>query len=60
LATDSSGAAYFLTSTLQSNAVFSTVTKLSPDGKTLLWQNQLGFGVSSMTVDPNGGAYIVR
>ena len=58
LATDSSGAAYFLTSTLQSNVVLSTVTKLAPDGKTLLWQNQLGFGVSAMTVDPNGGVYV--
>ena len=59
LATDNSGAAYFLTSTLQSNVVLSTVTKLTPDGKTILWQNQLGFGVSAMTVDPNGGVYVV-
>jgi uncharacterized protein (TIGR03437 family) len=59
LYTDSSGAAYFLTYTLQSNIALSTVTKLSPDGKTLLWQNQLGFGVSAMTVDPNGGVYVV-
>jgi uncharacterized protein (TIGR03437 family) len=59
LATDSSGAAYFLTSTLQSNVVLSTVTKLTPDGKTILWQNQLGFGVSVMAVDPNGGVYVV-
>jgi hypothetical protein len=59
LATDSSGAAYFLSSVLQSNVVLSTVTKLSSDGKTLLWQNQLGFGVSAMTVDPNGGVYVV-
>ena len=33
LATDSSGATYFLTSTLQSNIVLSTGTKLTPDGK---------------------------
>ena len=59
LATDSSGAAYFLTNTNQSNIVLSTVTKLSPDGKTILWQNQLGYGVSAMTVDPNGGVYVV-
>jgi uncharacterized protein (TIGR03437 family) len=59
LATDSTGAAYFLSNTLQSNIVLSTVTKLSPDGKTLVWQNQLGFGVSAMTVDPNGGVYVV-
>jgi uncharacterized protein (TIGR03437 family) len=59
LYTDNSGAAYFLTSTLQSNIALSTVTKLSPDGKTLLWQNQLSFSVSAMTVDPNGGVYVV-
>jgi len=59
LATDSFGATYFLTSTLQSNVALSTVTKLTPDGKTLLWQNQLGFAASAMTVDPNGGVYVV-
>src|ERR1022692_2384670 len=59
LATDSSGAIYFLTITLQSNAALSTVTKLTPDGKTILWQNQLGFAASAMTVDPNGGVYVV-
>jgi sugar lactone lactonase YvrE len=59
LYTDSSGATYFLTSTLQSNIVLSTVTKLTSDGKTLLWQNQLGFSASAMTVDPNGGVYVV-
>ena len=59
LATDSSGAIYFLTNTLQSNAALSTVTKLTPDGKTILWQNQLGFAASAMTVDPNGGVYVV-
>jgi streptogramin lyase len=59
LATDSSGAIYFLTNTLQANVFSSTVTKLTPDGKTLLWQNQLGFAASAMTVDPNGGVYVV-
>ena len=59
LATDSFGATYFLTSTLQSNVALSTVTKLTPDGKTLLWQNQLGFAASAMTVDPNGGVYVI-
>ena len=59
LATDSSGAAYLLTNTLQSNVALSTVTKLTPDGQTLLWQNQLGFAASAMTVDPNGGVYVV-
>ncbi|MDP9171579.1 MAG: hypothetical protein M3N54_13250 [Acidobacteriota bacterium] len=59
LATDPFGAAYFLTTTLQSNVALSTVTKLTPDGKTLLWQNQLGFAASAMTVDPNGGVYVI-
>ena len=43
LATDNSGALYFLTTGPQSNANLSIVTKLTPDGKTILWQNQLGF-----------------
>jgi uncharacterized protein (TIGR03437 family) len=59
LATDSSGAIYFLTGTIQSNVALSTVTKLTPDGKTLLWQNQLGFAANAMTVDPSGGVYVV-
>ena len=59
LATDSSGAAYFLTTTIQSNVALSTVTKLTADGTKLLWQNQLGFAASAITVDPNGGVYVV-
>lgn len=59
LATDNSGAAYFLTTAIQSNVALSTVTKLTPDGKTILWQNALGFAVGAMTVDPNGGVYVV-
>ena len=59
LATDGSGATYFLTSILEANAAFSTVTKVSPDGKTILWQNQLGFAACAITVDPNGGVYVV-
>jgi uncharacterized protein (TIGR03437 family) len=35
------------------------VTKLSADGKTILWQNQLGFVASAMAVDPNGGVYVI-
>jgi uncharacterized protein (TIGR03437 family) len=54
IATDSSGAVYIL-STGQS----STVTKLSADGTTLVWQNQLGFVVQAMAVDPTGGVYVV-
>lgn len=59
LATDSSGAIYLLTLTFQSNAGSSTVTKLTSDGKTLLWRNPLGFAASALTVDPNGGVYVV-
>jgi len=59
LTADTSGAIYFLRSTVQSNVASSTVTKLTPDGKTLLWQNQLGFAASAITVDPNGGVYVV-
>ena len=53
IATDSSGALYILSTTTSS-----TVTKLSADGKTVLWQNQLGFVASAMAVDPNGGVYV--
>jgi uncharacterized protein (TIGR03437 family) len=59
LATDNSGAIYILTNALQSNIASSTVTKLTPDGKTILWQNQLDSAASAMTVDPNGGVYVV-
>ncbi len=50
IAIDGSGSIYFLTG--------STVTKLTTDGKTIVWQNQLGFAVSAMAVDPNGGVYV--
>src|ERR1039457_3024161 len=59
LATDSSGAIYFLTSTLQSNIALSNVAKFTADGKRLLWQNQLDFAASALTVDPNGGVYVL-
>ena len=59
IATDRSGAIYFLTNTVQSNSALSTVAKLTADGKTVLWQNQLGFVASAMTVDPSGGVYVV-
>jgi hypothetical protein len=54
IATDSSGSVYIL-----SDNTSSTVTKLSPDGKTILWQNQLGFGTLVMAVDPDGGVYVI-
>lgn len=65
IATDSSGALYILTS-FPSPGVLppadptpSWVTKLSADGKTMLWQNQLGFAANTMAVDPNGGVYVI-
>jgi uncharacterized protein (TIGR03437 family) len=54
IATDSSGSLYIL-----SGSTSSTVTKLSADGKTILWQNQLGFVASVMAVDPGGGVYVI-
>ncbi len=39
------------------------VTKLSADGRTILWQNNLGFRVgfagTAFAVDPNGGVYVI-
>jgi uncharacterized protein (TIGR03437 family) len=57
MATDSSGALYFLSSCQGTFA--SCVTKISADGKTMLWQNQLGFAVNTMAVDPTGGVYVM-
>src|ERR1035437_746472 len=58
IATDRSGALYILSTFPESRgSTPSWVTKLSPDGKTMLWQNKLGFAVSTMAVDPNGGVY---
>ena len=54
IATDGSGSLYIL-----SNNISSTVTKLSADGKTILWQNQLGFAASAVAVDPHGGVYVI-
>jgi uncharacterized protein (TIGR03437 family) len=60
LATDPSGAVYLLSGTVQTNATVSTVTKLTPDGKTIVWQNQIGFGATAIAVDSTGGVYVVR
>ena len=61
IATDGSGALYILSlcapSALSSSP--SCVTKLSADGKIILWQNNLGFLALAMAVDPNGGVYII-
>ena len=59
IATDRSGALYILSAfAISTDTPPSWVTKLSADGKTILWQNKLGFAVSTMAVDPNGGVYV--
>jgi uncharacterized protein (TIGR03437 family) len=55
ISADSSGALYMLSSPPSSGGV---VTKLAADGKTIAWQNNLGFAASAMAVDPNGGVYV--
>ncbi len=59
IATDGSGAIYLLISFPTSpNTPPSTVIKLSADGSSIIWENQLGFAVTTMAVDPNGGVYV--
>src|ERR1035438_7429888 len=59
IAADRSGAFYILSTFPESRgSTPSWVTKLSVDGKTMQWQNKLGFAVSTMAVDPNGGVYV--
>jgi uncharacterized protein (TIGR03437 family) len=58
MAVDGSGAVYFFTTTVQSNIATSAVTKLSPDGASVLWRNQLDFSAGAMAVDSNGGVYV--
>ena len=64
MATDSSGALY-LASVCEKEgppALNSCVTKLSADGKTILWRNNLGFALpltrKILAVDTNGGVYV--
>jgi uncharacterized protein (TIGR03437 family) len=60
IVTDSTGAIYLLSSTAPITAQTSPskVTKLSADGKSVIWQNQLTVPVSDMAVDPQGGVYV--
>jgi uncharacterized protein (TIGR03437 family) len=62
IATDGSGALYILSvlpgTSLSSQPVF-RVTKLSADGKTILWENDLGFATDQIAVDPSGGVYVL-
>ena len=62
LATDRAGAVYILSiipGTSLSNPPKFLVAKVSLDGKTILWENNLEFGVASMVVDPDGGVYVL-
>lgn len=62
LSTDGAGAVYILSiipGTSLSNPPKFLVSKVSPDGKTILWENNLGFDVTSMAVDPDGGVYVL-
>ena len=69
IAADRSGALYILSGDCTQTATYSPypcVTKLSADGKTILWQHNLGFTVENlgglaapMAVDPNGGVYVI-
>lgn len=59
LATDTSGALYLLANCPASGAPTSCVTKLSADGKTMLWQNALGFLTTTMAVSPAGDVFVI-
>jgi uncharacterized protein (TIGR03437 family) len=59
MATDTSGALYLLTNCPVSGAAASCVTKLSVDGKTMLWQDALGFQASTMAVSPAGDVFVI-
>jgi uncharacterized protein (TIGR03437 family) len=58
IATDGSGKLYILSACTNSASASSCVTKVSGDGKTILWQNVLGFVATAMAVDPIGGVYV--
>lgn len=62
IATDSAGALYVASIHYDASAPpyygATVLTKLSADGKTILWQNNLGFE-AQMAVDPNGGVYVL-
>jgi uncharacterized protein (TIGR03437 family) len=59
MATDTSGALYLLGSCPASSGSASCVTKLSADGKTILWQDVLGFQTYIMAVSPSGDVFVV-
>lgn len=60
IATDSSGALYILSAASDIFAAPQTlITKLSGDGKTILWQDNVGFSVDTMAVSPNGAVFLI-
>ncbi len=62
IATDGSGALYILSvlpGASQSSPSVFRVTKLSADGKIILWENDLGFATNQIAVDPSGGVYVL-
>jgi len=61
IAADNTGAVYILSTCAAHTPTTmpSCVTKLSEDGKTVLWQNNLGFTAAAMAVDPTGGVYAI-
>jgi len=61
IAADNTGALYVLSycPIHTPTTMPSCVTKLSEDGKTVLWQNNLGFTAAAMAVDPTGGVYAI-
>lgn len=60
MATDGSGAIYLLRAETAPgvNGLRCSVTKLSADGRSILWTNRLQTEVSRMAVDPSGGVYV--
>jgi uncharacterized protein (TIGR03437 family) len=57
IAADSAGALYTMLPCPANEASTYCVTKLSADGATILWRNNLGFA-GAMAVDPAGGVYV--
>lgn len=57
MAADNSGALYILMSCPANYPSPYCLTKLSADGKTIIWQNNLGFA-GPMAVDPNGDVFV--
>ena len=59
IASDTSGALYLLANCPVSGPATSCVTKLSADGKTVLWQDALGFQATTMALSPAGDVFVV-